>query len=335
MNPKVSICIPNYNSEKYIAFTLESILGQSYQDFQVSIIDNCSTDDSLGIIKKFKDPRISVVKNKNHVTITENFNNCVNHCQTEYLCIMHADDVYETEYLKTMIEGLDQHPESGLAYCNFRVIDDQNRTIDDIRSSLKYQRFPSSTSPFFVRPPLEELSLLLIVPYIICPSVMYRKNIFDRVGLFDTSYQQVEDWDFFIRVLWNQYPFLFVNKKLFFNRVHNSTTNINRKSLVKYKEHVSLVTKAYHQLALKKLEVSSTLRQAYQQVFQIVLWDIKEDLLKRDHEGARKKYLFLRESVPIYNNFLSSYSLMTMIGLGRNGGIILDKLAKFYLSLKK
>lgn len=335
MNPNISICIPNYNSEKYIAYTLESVFGQSYHDFRLYIIDNCSTDKSLEIISRFKDSRIQILENKRHLSITENFNNCVSQCETEYLCIMHADDIYASDYLEVMHRALAKYPKAGIAHCDFSVIDEQNRVINHFRSNLKRQKLPLNSCSYFMRTPIEELPLLLKVPYIICPAVMYRKSIFEKVGMFNANYRQVEDWDFFVRVLLNDIPILFVNEKLFYNRIHDSATNQHRSSLIKYREQLSFFRHTYDLLCQKGLNIDWNLHQAYQMVFQVILWDIKEDLLKNECAEAKKKLEFLVNEVPIYNNPILRYFVALMIKLGPGGGGLLDKLAKLYLTFKK
>lgn len=335
MPPLLTICVPNYNSERYVALALESILKQTYMDFNLVVMDNCSTDRSLEIIRGFKDPRLRILTHGQHVSITENFNLCIQQCDTNYLCLMHADDRYEPDYLEIMVSAMDRYPDAGIGHCDFKIMDEQNQIIDHFRSNLKRQAFPSNTQTFSIRPPMEELSQLLRVPYIICPAVIYRKSVLEKVGVFDTRYKQVHDWDLFVRILINQIPFLFVNKKLFINRVHNSTTNQHRKSLVKYKEQLSFYRNVFHLLNQKQLNIDWTLTQAYKKVLQIILWDIKEDLLHGQRQDAKRKLEFIREEEPLLNNRALSYSLLPMIGLGPTGGFLLDKLAKTYLSLRR
>src|SRR5947209_3511484 len=93
--PKIAICIPAYNEERYIYSSIMSALNQTYKNFIIHIFDNVSTDDTLKIIKKIKDPRLVIHKYNKHVSMFENMNRCLTVKNIDYIKILCADDLLE------------------------------------------------------------------------------------------------------------------------------------------------------------------------------------------------------------------------------------------------
>jgi len=87
IGPTVSVCIPVYNGSAYIAESIESVLGQTYKDLCIIILDNCSTDGTADIIRKFKDSRIRYIRNEKNIGLVKNHNRCIELCETKYLNI--------------------------------------------------------------------------------------------------------------------------------------------------------------------------------------------------------------------------------------------------------
>jgi glycosyltransferase involved in cell wall biosynthesis len=123
-NPLVSIGVPVYNGEKYLAECLESILGQTYQNWECFVINNKSTDNSLAIAEKFqaRDNRLKVITNPEFVDMTTNFNNTLKPVskQARYFKVVCADDWIFPEYLERTIELMEKHPEAGIC-SSFRI----------------------------------------------------------------------------------------------------------------------------------------------------------------------------------------------------------------------
>ncbi|MBN1182565.1 MAG: glycosyltransferase family 2 protein [Bacteroidales bacterium] len=127
--PLVSIGVPVYNGEKYLAECLQSVLDQTYQNWECYIINNRSTDNSLKIAESFqaRDNRIKVITNPSFVGVNDNFNNTFKPVSKDarYYKILCADDWIFPEYLSRMVEAMEKHPEAG--FCSsFRL---ENRTV--------------------------------------------------------------------------------------------------------------------------------------------------------------------------------------------------------------
>jgi glycosyltransferase involved in cell wall biosynthesis len=127
--PKVSIILPLFNKEKYIARTIESILSQSFSDYVLLVVDDGSTDNSINIIKSFTDSRIKVITQSNQGPGSAR-NLGIKHADGEYYAFIDADDIWESTYLETCINKLISNSECGYVfakhyYGNKRVIRDK------------------------------------------------------------------------------------------------------------------------------------------------------------------------------------------------------------------
>ena len=137
--PKVTVVIPLYNTEAYIADALDSVLGQTFQDWECIVVNDGSTDRSVEIVARYakRDPRIRLVHQPNQgVTVARNTGAAHACPDGEYLFFLDADDMLEPEALERLVAYLEAHPEVGLVGCQFTRIDAQGRPIK-IRNPLK------------------------------------------------------------------------------------------------------------------------------------------------------------------------------------------------------
>lgn len=129
--PRISVCIPSYNSEEFIAATLESVLSQTFTDFEVVIADDKSSDHTISIIKSFNDPRIRLTENEQNLGLGENWNKVLSCARGEYVKLLGDDDVLYPECLSRQIAVL-EHPANAsviLTVCNRNVINARNEVV--------------------------------------------------------------------------------------------------------------------------------------------------------------------------------------------------------------
>lgn len=100
--PRISILIPLYNAENFIAQTIESVLQQTFQDWELIILDDCSTDNSYIVAKALetKDSRIKVYKNSHNLGMLGNWNEGIKYCHSEYFAKLDADDLWHHKMLE-------------------------------------------------------------------------------------------------------------------------------------------------------------------------------------------------------------------------------------------
>lgn len=117
MTPKISFIIPVYNVEEYLGQCLDSVLAQSYENFEAICIDDGSTDSSLNILKKYekKDKRIKIISQKNQgVSVARNAG--LDAARGEYISFVDSDDAIDAEFIKTMLTALEENPQADFAW---------------------------------------------------------------------------------------------------------------------------------------------------------------------------------------------------------------------------
>jgi glycosyltransferase involved in cell wall biosynthesis len=129
--PLASICIPAYNNQDFIKATIEGILNQTYENLEIVITDDKSSDRTVSIIKEFVDPRIHLVQNDRNLGMGENWNKAVSLARGKYVKLVCGDDVIYPECLSRQIEVMERPANAGvaLALCNSNVINDNNEVV--------------------------------------------------------------------------------------------------------------------------------------------------------------------------------------------------------------
>ncbi len=186
MAPKISVIMPVYNSEKYLNEAIESILRQSYTDFEFLIIDDCSTDNSPSIIQSYRDPRIRYIHNDGNQGVAYSLNRGLALAQGEYIARMDADDISLPEKFKHQVSFLDQHPAVGVLGTAVCLMDASGKKRDKLS-------FPTEHISLYWR-------LCFFENPIIHPTVMMRKDVVDRAGGYLVEMTNSEDYDLWCRL---------------------------------------------------------------------------------------------------------------------------------------
>ena len=108
VGPLVSICIPVYNGETYIRQAIESVLAQTYTNFELIISDNLSTDKTLEIVDSIRDDRIKISKNKKNLGLVGNFNACIHKANGKYVKVLCCDDVLSPDAIKKEVDAFEK-----------------------------------------------------------------------------------------------------------------------------------------------------------------------------------------------------------------------------------
>lgn len=183
--PAVTVLMPVYNGERYLREAIESILNQSFKNFEFLIIDDGSTDRSVVIVKSYRDPRIRLIRhNKNQKLITT-LNEGIRLAKASLIARMDADDISSTERLARQVEFLQRHPGVVLVGCSFEAIDEKGLTV--------YHE-PPFTDDATIR------LAMAVVNAFAHGSVMFRRRAALRVGGYLKKAYLVEDYDFWTRL---------------------------------------------------------------------------------------------------------------------------------------
>lgn len=195
--PLVSVCIPVFNGERSVAATIESVLCQTFTDFELIIVDDCSSDRSLQLISAYHDKRIRVVVNERNLGAQGNWNRCLTESRGRYLKLLPQDDLLAPTCLAKQVFVLDQDEEKRLAlvFCARDIID----VAGDIVMSRTY---PGGSRGGISAQALIRRCLCFGTNLIGEPgSVLFRRDTAVDVGLFDASEPYVIDLDYWFRLL--------------------------------------------------------------------------------------------------------------------------------------
>lgn len=129
--PLISVCIPSYNNEEFIGSTLDSLLKQTYSNFEILITDDRSTDGTISVIKKFSDPRISLLINDRNLGIGQNWQKALSIATGKYVKLLCGDDILYPDCLRRQVAALEDPSNSSvtLAICGCDVINDRHELV--------------------------------------------------------------------------------------------------------------------------------------------------------------------------------------------------------------
>ena len=199
MSPTVSVIIPNYNHAPYLKERIDSVLNQTYQDFEVIILDDCSPDNSVEVIEQYRsNPHVSHILINEHNTRNTfiQWERGISLAKGRYIWIAESDDVAELQLLETLIGQLEQHPDASVAFCHSRLID-----ADGALLSEQNTKNPAQPGQITIDGSCTFLRHLLIFNYIYNASMaVFRRDVYDRANPDYKQFRYCGDWHFWASV---------------------------------------------------------------------------------------------------------------------------------------
>jgi glycosyltransferase involved in cell wall biosynthesis len=224
-NPRVSVCVPTYNGATYLAQTLDSIAAQSFEDFEVIIVDDTSTDATLAIAESFAatDPRARVVRNAERAgSSAANANQCLRHARGEWIKFLFQDDLMDPSCLARMVDAGQRGP-LVIAWHRYLIAPDVDDTVRRLHESpLSLETcLPTAHASVdeFCDAVLDHWWVNFIGP---TSSSLIHRDCFSRYGEFSGDIRTFPDYEYWIRV-GNQEGLVIVPERLVTFRVHNTS----------------------------------------------------------------------------------------------------------------
>lgn len=182
-NILVSIIMSVYNDEKYLNEALDSIFAQTIQNFELIIIDDCSTDDTVKIIESYHDKRIRLMVNDKNEGLTKNLNKALKYVRGKYIARMDGDDRSRPQRFEKQIAFLEENPDLMLISCRTHMFGEED-LISDIQGTPKQLQ-----------------TMMLIRPVLAHPGFMMRRELIEVHGFqYDETYRSAQDYNFAVRV---------------------------------------------------------------------------------------------------------------------------------------
>ncbi|MES2514088.1 MAG: glycosyltransferase family 2 protein [Bacteroidota bacterium] len=247
MQPLVSILFPCYNAEKYLKYSLESILTQDYQNLQILCINDGSTDSTLIILEKYKkrDDRIVIINNELNLGLIESLNRALKFISGSYFARMDADDYSTPNRISTQMKFMELNPEVDIvssAYNYFEIDSIPGRYVAPIASKLNSLRFLSLFST-----PLTHASIL-------------GKTSIVRSGqyVYDSDYPHAEDFELFSRLVWNGVRIATLRDSLYWVRIHQESVSAKYNN-IQFQTNVKIIQRNIYQFLKMNISMESTI----------------------------------------------------------------------------
>lgn len=204
MKDLVSIVLPVYNGAKFLRESIDSVIAQTYKNWELLILDDCSTDESMDIAREYetKDSRIHYYRNEKNLKLPGNLNKGFSLAKGDYLTWTSDDNRYHPCALEIMLTTLIEK-RVGLVFASYQAVDENNKKIQDIpvrNGSRGYILGGNEVGACF----------------------LYTREVYEVIGDYDTELFLVEDWDFWQRVL-QKFPYFAITQVLYDYRWHDAS----------------------------------------------------------------------------------------------------------------
>lgn len=219
----LTISIPTFNSSAHIKETLESLSNQTYKNFYLRVVDNCSTDNTVEIIEEFRDKFkfFELIVNDENLGWAGNCNKCVLLTKTKYLAIYHSDDVYEEDIVDESIRFMRENPQVG-GLSTLGVQFDGQKILTDFVYPESFRKKKLNILSF------DDIYTQLLVDgcnFLICPSFMFKTKVLAETGVFEPqTFGAASDVALCLKVATHS-GFGLISKKLIKYRVHVGQTS--------------------------------------------------------------------------------------------------------------
>lgn len=236
--PKVSVIVPTYNRASYLKEAIQSILDQEFQDFDIVITDNASSDETESVVAAFASSKICYYKNETNIGVVNNHNKALSLATGTYICVFSDDDIMLQDNLTKKIAVLEKYESVVLVHSNVFVINEKGDVVGSHWAERYYDKWKMSHDKDGFFTGTDYFKVLYCDWNIISmPSVIFRRNVLDEVLEFNIESKYFCDWDMWMRmVLYGDVYYL--QQPLVKYRMH-STNTINE--LNKNNEKAELV----------------------------------------------------------------------------------------------
>ena len=252
VKPLVSVIIPCYNAEKYIVETIQSVISQTYENLEIIVINDGSTDRSVELIQTIIDPRCKLISVENG-GVSKARNIGIKASKGDFIAFLDADDLYQKTNIEEKIVFLQQHPSLALVHSFEEVFDSESKQIIEIAKGKKGKVLNTLLS-------LKEK--VIHSP----SSVVIRRELLDKIGGFNEKLSTSADWEFWVRSA-KQSSFGMLPKALTKYRIHDAQMHMNVSkmehdmllSFQLHKDEGTFGTQQFYKLCLAKLELTLAL----------------------------------------------------------------------------
>lgn len=225
MYPKVSVLVPVYNASQFLRATINSVLHQTYTDFELILLNDYSTDNSEKIISEFHDERIRYYKNDKNLGISPSRNKLMDLAKGEYLAVLDNDDIMKPNRLEKQVMFLDEHPDVSAVGSYFELFDSVGQK--------NIRKFILSLGIVWCHPQVPKREDWLKGIALAHPTAMIRRKDFTKNGIkYDEIYTPAEDYDLFKQAVFKGLKLANIPEVLMLYNLHGDNCSIQQKEKI-------------------------------------------------------------------------------------------------------
>lgn len=296
--PKISVVMPTYNRANYICESIDSILRQTFTEWELIIVDDCSTDDTLSIARHYEeiDNRIRVIHNETNKQLPESLNIGFRHARGKYLTWTSDDNWFLSRALEVMNEYLDRNDHYSMVCTGFLFVDDKKKFL--------YEALPYIEQDMYTGD-------------VVGACFMYRREVLDQIGEYDTTLFCAEDYEYWLRMLYYGKKIGYIPGVFYLYRLHDASLAVGKADQVKEKNK-RLYLK-YLDWILNNIKESPTQLMLFYSIM-LKYRDIEFDDINSKFSGICAPIIHDKEIPPGSN--------IILYGSGHIGGVIKNELSE-------
>lgn len=238
--PKVSVIIPTYNQEQYISEAIDSVLSQTYQDFEIIITNDGSSDQTLQHLQEKTDPRIRLFSFDQNQGVSLAANHCIRHATGELIAILDSDNIFLPDKLEKQVDFLTKNPEFDAVFTHAKIIN-KNGNNHEGKEALFEKVFSQKNKDRF-----QWLNSFFYADNSLCnTSVLIKKSCYDKIGLYDPRLRQVHDLDFWIRLCLKSEIYILPEPLVLFRFHDRNISGITPENMIRHVWEIPQVLEHY------------------------------------------------------------------------------------------
>lgn len=232
----VSVVVASYNHARYLPRRMESLIGQTYTNIEILVIDDCSPDNSVEVLRAYAHhPQVRLIERKTNGGWVSVSNQGIELARGEYVLFANCDDDCEPQMIERLVAALAPHPEAGLAFCRSAMVDEHGARIgDDFAVREPAFRARCADGCLLSRDEMRRFLMhSCVIPNL--SAALIRRSCFECVGALSHEYKACSDWDLFFRIA-DYFDFVYVAAPLNHFRQHGRTIRSATKGRITYDE---------------------------------------------------------------------------------------------------
>lgn len=250
----VSVVVASYNHAEFLGRRMESLTNQTYQDIEILVIDDCSSDNSIEVLRKYEShPKVKLVIRGNNggwVTVS---NQGVEMTSGEFVIFANCDDDCESGMIERLVAAMKIHPSAGIAFCRSLFVDENDQVIgNDYADRERSFRTRCSTDALLTGKIMSRFLMhSCVIPNL--SAALFRRECFNTVGNLSSAYRVCCDWDLFFRIV-ERYDVAYIAEPLNRFRQHKNSIYNATKERVIYEEYIRLLLGQLRSIDLTRVE---------------------------------------------------------------------------------